>query len=131
MTATKSSVVVARQLLGGVSDAWQWDDSFTGDVKLALSEACNNVVVHAYGEETPGELHLRLWAGSDWAVLAVADDGVGLESESRSPNRMGLGLGLPLMHELSDALAIRQDGERTTEVVMRFSRNGVDGGAQV
>jgi len=123
MAATKPGVMVVRQMLGGMCDAWQWDEQFAGDVKLALSEACNNVVVHAYQhEETPGELRMRLWASADSLVAAVEDDGMGIDATS---NRKGLGLGLPLIHELADEVAITRSGDAATEILMRFTRNGV------
>lgn len=126
MTATKPGVVLVRQMLGGVSDAWDWEDSFAGDVRLAISEACNNVVVHAYRDDDPGELRLRLWADADSLVVAVADDGIGIGADSSSPDVAGLGLGLPLMQELAEDLTIRRENGAATELIMRFRRPASD-----
>lgn len=57
LPATANHVVVARQALSGVADTFGWDAAFSDDVRLALSEACTNVVQHAYRNATsPGDM---------------------------------------------------------------------------
>ena len=50
--------------------------------------------------------------------MLIADDGCGLEPRDRPP---GLGLGLGLIAQLSDHLAIAPRANGGTEVRMRFS----------
>jgi serine/threonine-protein kinase RsbW len=75
-------------------------------VELAVSEAVANVTVHAYRDEqrpadAPGRVRVaaRIDGGDLWVV--VSDDGVGMAPRADSP---GLGLGLPLIAQLSDGL---------------------------
>ena len=84
------------------------------DVGLAVTEACTNVVRHAYpaGE---GELRVELRLEPSQLVIMVADDGIGIDHESLDP---GLGVGLALLRALS-TLTVWSD--RGTTVVMRFS----------
>jgi serine/threonine-protein kinase RsbW/stage II sporulation protein AB (anti-sigma F factor) len=89
------------------------------DIRLAISEAVTNAVVHAYPRHSePGNVHVCATAEGDWMELRVKDDGVGSAPRTDSP---GLGLGLPLMSHLADQLELRPlpDG-RGTELWMRF-----------
>ena len=95
MPATPENVTVARQALSGLADARGWDDPFTADVKIALSEACSNVVVHAYPDGGAGPLIVRAWADEDELVIAILDEGAGVTPTIGA--RPGLGLGLPLL----------------------------------
>lgn len=119
MPATRQSVTVARQAFSGIADVTGWDESFVADVKIALSEACSNVVVHAYPDGEPGPLLIRMWLDHDRLVVLVCDEGSGI-----TPNvskGAGLGLGLPLMAALSDEVQMRSSPDGATEVEMTFS----------
>jgi serine/threonine-protein kinase RsbW/stage II sporulation protein AB (anti-sigma F factor) len=73
-----------------------------GDITLAVAEACNNAVVHAYrkSEGNGDGKAFRLVAERDGTTVSVtvSDDGDGMTPRSDSP---GLGLGLPLIATLS------------------------------
>ena len=95
------------------------DDLLT-DVALAVGEACANVVVHAYppGEVGPLIVQASIEGGTEIAII-VMDQGQGMTPRPDSP---GLGLGLPLIANLSDRLEI-QDGPDGvgTQVEMVFA----------
>ena len=42
------NVMLVRQLLAGVGETVDLDASDLYDIKVAVTEACNNVVLHAY-----------------------------------------------------------------------------------
>lgn len=86
-------------------------------VRLASSEAFTNAVRHAY-TDAPGSVHVTAALASDEIWVLVADDGCGLEPRSGRP---GLGLGLGLIAQVSDDLAIVPRAGGGTEVRMRFS----------
>src|SRR4051794_4254670 len=66
-------------------------------VALAVTEACSNVVPHAY-PDSPGELWLTGRLDGDQFTVTVVDEGVGVDAAT---DRAGLGLGLPLMRDLA------------------------------
>lgn len=60
------------------------DDDLAGSVEIALAEAINNVVEHAYAGRAPGDISVAAdMAGSDLHV-EIVDSGVGLP-ENRLP----------------------------------------------
>jgi anti-sigma regulatory factor (Ser/Thr protein kinase) len=87
------------------------------DIRLATSEAVTNAVVHAYGTQ-PGSVHLTAAIVDDELWVLIADDGFGLQPRSDRP---GLGLGLGLIAQVSDDLAIVPRSSGGIELRMRFS----------
>jgi anti-sigma regulatory factor (Ser/Thr protein kinase) len=90
------------------------------DVRLATSEAVTNSVLHAYRGQ-PGSIYVTAAAAADELWILVADDGCGLEPRSDRP---GLGLGLGLISQLSDDLAIGPRAGGGTELRMSFKLVG-------
>ena len=86
------------------------------DVLLAVTEACANVVVHAYAEEV-GTLEVVAWQRRGELQVVVRDRGSGMRPRVDSP---GLGLGLPVMMALAASVAIRPAGGGGTEVALTF-----------
>jgi anti-sigma regulatory factor (Ser/Thr protein kinase) len=99
------------------------DEAVREKVRLAVSEAVTNCVVHAYPEQAPGDVTVKAWVGDDGQlVIVVSDDGSGFRT---SPINPGLGIGLGLMAEMSDGLSIgTRDGQPGTSVTLRFGISG-------
>jgi serine/threonine-protein kinase RsbW len=91
----------------------------SGDIQLAVTEACANVVRHAY-PDAPGDVLCECEATEDEVVIRVSDWGVGWDRPSAQP---GLGLGIPLIERLSDH-ATHSHSQGITLVEMRFARRG-------
>jgi len=118
LPARAENVAVVRHALGGLGDALGLDPAALADVKLAVTEACTNVVMHAYPDGVDGELWVSATLGEDSIVIAVRDAGRGITPRPDSP---GLGLGLPLIASLAEHLEVGSDaGDATTEVTMVF-----------
>jgi anti-sigma regulatory factor (Ser/Thr protein kinase) len=89
------------------------------NLRLAVTEACANVVLHAYPTPQAGEFEVEARAVPGVSVeVVVRDYGGGINRESPSP---GAGLGLSLIGTLTSRHEIRP-AARTggTEVVMTF-----------
>ncbi len=116
LPARAENVAVVRHAFGGLGDALDIDDQVLADVKLAVTEACTNVVVHAYPDgEGPMEVAAAIRDGR--LAIAVRDDGRGMLPRPDSP---GLGLGLPLIATLSETLELGRGEDDRTEVRMTF-----------
>ena len=86
-------------------------------MRLAVSEAMTNSVLHAYRGE-PGQIHVNAAIVSGELWILVSDDGCGLEPRADRP---GLGLGLGLISQVSDDFAIVSRASGGTEVRIRFN----------
>jgi two-component sensor histidine kinase len=88
------------------------------DVRLALTEAVTNVVLHAYDEAAAGELRVGVDFVSDREfVVTVEDDGYGLRPRADSP---GLGMGLSLISTLTNRVEFSDLPAGGTQVRMWF-----------
>ncbi len=119
MPAMPDAVGVARQALTGACEALGLDARATGDVRLAVSEACTNVVSHAYRDhDGPGELEVSVMVGTGELTVIVRDRGSGILPRVDGG---GLGLGLPLIAALTQRAEIGGHAGGGTEVAMTFA----------
>jgi len=114
--ATAAALPVARRAVVTLARRAGATEERVHAIRLAVSEALTNVVLHAYRDRA-GDFHLTaVVAGGELWVL-VADDGCGLRPGS---DRSGLGLGLALIAQASDELTIVKRSGGGTELRMRF-----------
>jgi anti-sigma regulatory factor (Ser/Thr protein kinase) len=117
--ARPENVGLVRQALTGVCDALTADPKATADVRLAATEACTNVVVHAYDGAVAGALEVEARPDGNSLEVLVRDRGAGFAPHS--PAR-GLGLGLPLIMALAESVNVSAGPDGLgTEIVMRFA----------
>ena len=118
LPASATSLSVVRQALAGVGAAVGMGQHRLDDLKVAVTEACTNVVLHAYGD-CGGLIHVHAWPEDDRLVLLVRDEGVGMvpRAQRHSP---GLGLGLGMIATLAKDVSISSEPGRGTEVWMTF-----------
>jgi anti-sigma regulatory factor (Ser/Thr protein kinase) len=120
LPARPEGVAVVRQALAGMADALAFDAAVVADMKMAISEACTNVVVHAY-EEGDGVLEVEMSANETGLTIRVRDHGAGIRPRGdRRGEAPALGLGLPLIAALSDSYELTGTAGRGTEVRMTF-----------
>jgi anti-sigma regulatory factor (Ser/Thr protein kinase) len=91
----------------------------TGPIALAVSEALTNAVVHAYRDEEPGDIRVVACDEPDRLVVVVRDYGSGMLPRTDSP---GLGLGLPLISTMTDALQVEAAEGSGTLLRMHFAK---------
>jgi anti-sigma regulatory factor (Ser/Thr protein kinase) len=123
LPARAENVAVVRHAIGGLGDALDVDDQVLADVKLAVTEACTNVVVHAYGGED-GPMEIAASVSPERLMVAIRDEGRGMLPRPDSP---GLGLGLPLIATLAETLELGRSLDDRTEVRMSFRLDLLDG----
>jgi serine/threonine-protein kinase RsbW len=121
LPARAENIAIVRHAFGALGEALAIDEEVVSDIRLAVTEACTNVVVHAYpdGREGPMEVFATL-LGEELTVV-VRDEGTGIGPRPDSP---GLGLGLPLIASLTESVQLGRDEEERTEVRMTFSLTG-------
>jgi anti-sigma regulatory factor (Ser/Thr protein kinase) len=114
--AVAASVRQARAAVAELAQAAGASPDKLDSIRLAVSEAVSNAVLHAYPAEPGQILVTAALAGSEFWVL-VADDGGGLGTSSA---KAGLGVGLTLIAQEADDFTIGPRATRGVEVRMRF-----------
>lgn len=88
------------------------------DLRLALSEALTNVVVHGYRDRAaPGEVDASVKVRASRIEVVVGDRGVGLAPRRDSP---GMGLGMPLIASVAQSFEVRSRPRGGTEIHFSF-----------
>lgn len=108
---------ILRSEVAGFAQAAGVEEPLLSSVKLAVSEAVTNAVLHAYVGERPGPVHLDAWIDDDCLVVEVSDDGGGMMPRLDSP---GLGVGLPFIADTADSLDITSSPRGGAQLRMTF-----------
>jgi anti-sigma regulatory factor (Ser/Thr protein kinase) len=117
LTARADNIAIVRYALGGLAEAFSVPEPKLSDIRLAVTEACANVVVHAYPDGVDGPMEVIASKDDDALIVLVRDWGRGIGPRPDSP---GLGLGLPLIAALADSVQLAHDEVEHTEVRMTF-----------
>ena len=86
-------------------------------IRLAVSEAVTNAVLHGY-RGAPGDIDVSAEVAGDELTIPVSDGGCGMQSSGGSP---GMGVGLGLMAEVTDGMAIASRRSGGVELRMGFT----------
>ena len=111
------NVAVIRHVLGAFAEALRLPPDLVEDMRLAATEACTNVVRHAYEEGELGTIDVVIRPSGDRLELIVADHGSGMGPNS---DLSGPGLGLPMIAALADEIAIEPGPQRGSRLAMAF-----------
>jgi serine/threonine-protein kinase RsbW len=119
---------LVRLTLYGIASKMKFSFEDIEDMKVAVSEACNNAVLHAYGGED-GSIEVQFVSSGDELSITVRDYGRSFTDETnQSPSLHGKsieeiqsgGLGLFLMQALMDRVEVQH--ESGTAVILTKKR---------
>jgi serine/threonine-protein kinase RsbW len=119
LPARPESIAVARHVLGALGGALGLPPDVCDDLRLAVTEACTNVVRHAYRHGT-GHIDVSARSAGDALQVVVADSGQGI---GPSPDARGPGFGLGLISTLADRLEIDHAPGEGSRLQMSFARH--------
>src|SRR6478752_2128313 len=125
LPAKAENVAVVRHALAGLAEEIGMDEAGVADLKTVVTEACMNVVVHAY-EGEPGPLSVQADPDEEGLTVIVRDSGVGIRPRA-DVDHQSLRLGLSLIAALSSSFSFSGGLDRGTQVEMRLPLEG--GGA--
>jgi len=114
--ANPASVASGRRAVTAFAARAGADHRQVEAVRLAVSEAMTNAVLHAYRDDA-GEVHVTAALVCDELWVLIGDDGCGLQPRADRP---GLGLGLAIISQVSDEMAVVPQAAGGTEVRMCF-----------
>jgi serine/threonine-protein kinase RsbW len=117
LAATAENVVLVREMLAGIADGVGLDAPHLHDIQTAVTEACNNVVLHAYdGEQGPLDVEVRLQERT--FAVRVLDRGIGMGIQEDGQEAGGIGL--HVMRTLARAVEFDLPSRGGTSVCMEF-----------
>src|SRR3984885_3394619 len=99
LTSRPEAARLVRSMSSAAGEALGFGPELLSDVNTALSEACNNVIQHAYGDE-PGPFSVDLALTVTGLEVRVRDHGRGIRQAA--PEHDGLKVGLALMSAVAD-----------------------------
>ena len=120
LPARAENVAVVRHAFGGLGEALSMPEQLLSDIKLAVTEACTNVVIHAYAD-AEGPMEIRAALGDVRAEHRRARRG----TRRRAAGGLPRARPRPAAHRHPDRVAGARDGEDdATEVRMTFRIEG-------
>jgi serine/threonine-protein kinase RsbW len=116
-------IVLSRLALSGLARARALEPALVADLKLALTEACSNVVRHAYKEQPAGEVEVRYELDEDKLSVEVVDEGIGFDPEAAAAaagdELVEGGLGISIIRAIVDELDIKSGDSGSS---LRFTK---------
>jgi serine/threonine-protein kinase RsbW len=124
LPARAENVAVVRHAIAGLAERIGMDEAATADLKTVVTEACMNVVVHAYPEGEVGLLEVEAVPDAGGLTVAVRDFGRGI-SPRPGVDRPSLRIGLALIAALSSSFQISGGVGQGTEIRMHLPLTSV------
>jgi anti-sigma regulatory factor (Ser/Thr protein kinase) len=117
--AAAAAVPGARRAITRMCEHLGLTGELTERIRLAVTEACTNCVLHAYGDAASATFAVEARVDGDWLLLVVRDYGQGMTPGRHRGDT--LNLGLHLLEELADSASVSTRPGRGTRVAMRFA----------
>jgi serine/threonine-protein kinase RsbW len=118
LPARAENVAVVRHALAGLAERLGMDEASLADLKTVVTEACMNVVVHAYAGAEPGPLEVEAEADGGGLTVVIRDHGSGIRPRPDVEERQSLRIGLTLIAALSTSFEIKGGADKGTEIRM-------------
>ncbi len=104
--ARVSQLRVVRRLIEAAAHQAGGAPDFARDLALAVDEACQNIIRHAYGGECEGRIQLRVRRRADAVEVELVDFAPAVDQDKCQGRRLDElrpgGLGVHFMHALTD-----------------------------
>ena len=123
-------VGTVRMAIGHVASRAGFDVEAIEDIKIAVSEACNNIILHAQGD-TIFNYDILIERDEKTFAVTVEDTGAGFGLESYEPpdpgDPRGSGLGLFIIRALMDEVDIHSEPGSGTKIRMAKALQSLGG----
>ena len=117
--ANPEYVSIVRLTASVIANNMGFDFEEIEDIKVAVSEACNNAVVHSKKEDN---FEIKFIKESEKIGIEVKDNGNGFNFEDYSSpdlkNPLDHGLGIFVIKSLMDRVEVKSSKEKGTEIKM-------------
>jgi len=111
MAPHPENLALARLALTGVGAVAGATDAAVAELKLAVTEACTNAILHGYAGPADGELVVRYRVGTAALEVEVEDDGTGFNPDDPAADGAseGQGMGLMIIRAITTDVQIESD----------------------
>ena len=121
LPAERQSLPIVRQALRSLGESVRADGDALDDAELAVTEACTNVVEHAYGGGG-GILEVTLEPRAAEMVVTVRDEGGGIPADADPGEHRGFGLSM--IEGIAKRLEVEARASGGTAVIMWLDMGG-------
>lgn len=127
--AEANRMVLVRETVRSAARFCGFDEVTTGDIVLAVGEACQNVILHSYAGRDAGDIVLGILRGTEGIILRVTDFAPAIDPAVIKPRdlrdqRPG-GLGIHFIQELMDTADFRPAPEGVGNVFQMTKKTGL------
>jgi serine/threonine-protein kinase RsbW len=131
--ARYESLAEIDRFITDVAEQMGFDRGTVYQVRLAVDEACSNIINHAYGGEGRGVIECSCHAHEDDLTVVLRDQGQPFDPQSVPPpnlsdtleERTGGGLGLHFIREIMDEVDFNFESEAGNVLTMVKHKKGV------
>lgn len=139
LPARAEYIGAVRLFVSGVASRLGFDYDDIEDIKLAVAEACTNVIRHAYDGVSHGKLYIKCLIEKEYIKISVIDSGKGFDidhvlsklgplvKETGVEHLAEGGLGLFLIHNVMDEVEISKGQGVVLTMTKYVKRDGVAG----
>jgi serine/threonine-protein kinase RsbW len=125
--ANADFVDIVRLTLYGLATKWGFSYEEIEDMKVAVAEACNNAVLHAYDDDNKGTIEVKFDSTYNGIRIRIKDAGTSFDYKHKQDQASSLhdkqlseihagGLGIYMMQALMDEVEVFTNAG--TEVVL-------------
>ncbi len=119
LPARAENLAVVRHAVGNVARQHGMTEPGIADLQIVVTEACSNVVVHAYCNRPEGPFEVEASCEADEFGVVVRDFGAGFRSPAVGETE-SLRLGLALISTLSSSFTVAERDGGGTELSVRL-----------
>ena len=117
------NVSLARLLAAGVAAEQQLTVADLDEIKVAVSEAVSNAIIHGYQNRNDCYIEMSMALTDTRLVISIHDDGVGIKDVEKAirPSYSGcerMGLGFAFMHSFMDEVEVNSTPGQGTTVTL-------------
>ena len=125
------NLVMIREFVERTAKRSLISDAHMERLKLAVNEACENVIKHAYGNDKTKELTIHVWFDPSQLVVDVIDSGHRFDPATHKPLSLPElvghkgGMGIRLMQLATDEIIsdVDEEGHNRLRLIKRLENN--------